>query len=356
MISAVEQWVQRRSIPIRLAGTIVLVIAMLCGPVGAQDDGGVPEGVQLQISALAAVDFDPWQLQDDEIEGRRVPVAEYEAHTRGVAEATVAARVEVERELADAEEVLDAVRDHRADMEEEVEGYSISMWVLGDLGLQEMYGSDAERARQEQPVVAVTESLIARVEAADAAIADAEADVEAISIVLAERVAADDVAQRTHRNATQIHDRLETMISARNEAIDRLTHELLTEERPEVDLVTITSVTVQVPIGLPDDRGAAAASSGEGVAGRVSSGRAVTDGSDTPAEAAPVPTEGDHGGDSSDRRERTDRRTGAGIDRSGPFRWHRSPRRRLSASRGPDHAPYRSLRHQWLRHLRTSCR
>ncbi len=265
------------------------MIAVLSGTAGAQDDGVVPEGIELQISALAAIDFDPWELQDDEIEGRRLPVAEYEVHTKGVAETTAAARVEVERELADAEDVLDAVRDHRADMEEEVEGYSITMWVLGDLGLQEIYGSDAERARQAQPVVAVTEALIARVEAADAAIAEAEADVEAISIVLAERVAADDVAQRIHRNATQIYDRLETMVAARSEAIDRLTHELLTEERPEVDLVTITSVTVQVPIGLPDDRGAAA-TSGDGVQDASVAAGPVTGGSDTPAEAAPVPT------------------------------------------------------------------
>ncbi len=278
----------QRSVSSVFVAGVVLAFGVLTGAAGAQDDGLVPDDVELQIAALAAIDVDPWEPQDDEIDERREPVAEYGRVTKAAAPDTAAARAESERELEAAEAVHDAAREHRADMEEEVEGYSIEMWLLGDLGLQEMYGSDAERARQEQPVIAVTESLIARVEEADAAIAAAEADVEVAAIALGERAAADDVAQRIHRHATQIHDRLETMIAARNDRIDRLTHELLEVERPEVELVTITSVTVNVPIGLPDDRGAAA--TGDGVQEASVPAGQTGDGSDVPAEAIPVPT------------------------------------------------------------------
>ena len=218
-------------------------------PTGAEDDnGGLPEGLVLQLAAMTSIDFVPWELTDEEIEPRREPLVAYEEWARGVAADTAATRAEAELELEAAEGVLDDAVDHRADMEEEVEGYSISMWVIGDLGLQEMYDGEIERARQAQPVVAATDALIARVVAADAAIVEAEAGVAEVEAVLAERVAEDDAAQLELRGATQIRERYEHMVVARDLEIARWTDEILSEERPEVDLVTITSVTVQVPI------------------------------------------------------------------------------------------------------------
>ncbi len=259
---------------------LALVMAVTAGPAGAQDDRIVGSGIELEIAALEAIVFDPWTIQESEIPGRRLPTVEYESHTNAAAVETEAARIRAEEELLALELVRDAAFDHRADMEEEVEGFSISMWVLGDLGLQETYGSEAERARQDQPVVAVTDALIERVEAADAALATAELEVEAGLIELAERVAADDAAQLLARNARQIGERFELMVVARSGAIDRWTHEVLTEEVDEVAMVTVTSVTVQVPIGVPDDRGAA---TGEEIVQAAGS----ADGAETAAQPAP---------------------------------------------------------------------
>jgi hypothetical protein len=241
-----------------LLGVVMLTAALLPGTAGADEDGWLPERLEGRLEAMAAIDVDPWELELEEIPGRRVPVAAYENLVTEIAADTAAARATVEEELAAAELVLDAARAHRSDMEAEVEGYSISMWVLGDLGLQDRYGSEAERARHGRPVIAVTEALIDRVEAADSAIVDAQAEVDAVSLVLAARVAADEDAQRELRQAEQIRERLDALVAVRDLAIDRLTHELLTEERPDVPLVTITSVTVQVPIEVPGDPAAAA--------------------------------------------------------------------------------------------------
>lgn len=241
-----------------LLGVVILTAALLPGPASADEDGWFPEGLERRLEAMAAIDVDPWELQLEEIPERRVPVVAYENLVRGVAADTAAARSTAEEELAAAELVLSSARAHRSDMETEVEGYSISMWVLGDLGLQDRYGSEAERARQGRPVIAVTDALIDRVEAADSAIVDAQLEVDAVSLVLAGRVAADDAAQRELREAEQIRERLDALVVVRDLAIDRLTHELLTEERPDVPLVTITSVTVRVPIEVPGDPAAAA--------------------------------------------------------------------------------------------------
>lgn len=205
----------------------------------------------LARAALEAIAFDPWLLQDDDIDPRRADIVSYETFTRSVAAETAAAVAETEAELLVAEGLLDDAIDHRADMELEVEGFSIEIWYLGDLGLQETYDSETERARQAQPVIAATEALIQRVEDADAAIVDAEAAVADIEVVLAERVAADVLAQGLLRDATQIRERFESMVSDRNEAIERLTHEALESESEDIEFVTITSVTVQVPIDTP---------------------------------------------------------------------------------------------------------
>lgn len=240
----------------RMAAVVVCLLVAVVGEAGAQDDNIAPISVVFEVAALDAIDFDPWTIQAGVIPDRRLPIISYQAQTSAAAAATGEARAEAESRLLDLEAVLDAAAAHRADMEEEVEGFSISMWLLGDLGLQEVYGSEAERARQAQPVIAVTDSMIERVEAADAALAVATTDVEAALVVLTERIAADDAAKRLARDAKQIRERFESMVVARSEAIDRWTHDVLTEEAADVTLVAVTSVTVQVPIGLPDDRGA----------------------------------------------------------------------------------------------------
>ncbi len=275
--------VRQTSLLLRLIVALMLCLVATPGVAGAQADVSLADGDQLAAAALEAIAFDPWQLQDDEIVPRRAEVSAYQRFTEGVAVETAAAVAETEAELLVAEGVLDDAIDHRADMEVEVEGYSISMWLIGDLGLQETYDSEAERARQAQPVIAATEALIRRVEDADAAIADAETEVAGIEVVLADRVAADAAAQRLFRNATQIRERFESMVADRNEAIERWSHEALESESEDIEMVTITSVVVQVPIEVPATPGGG----GEEVAQReipADSGAQAT------AEPAPIPT------------------------------------------------------------------
>lgn len=242
------------------------------------------EGERLAATALDAIAFDPWQLQDDEIVPRRSDVIAYQVHTRGVATETAAAVVETEAELLVAEGLLADAVDHRADMELEVEGFSISIWLLGDLGLQETYDSEAERARQAEPVIAATEALVQRVEEADAGIVDAEAAIAAVEVTLAERVVVNQAAQRLVRNATQIRERLESMVTDRNEAIERLSHEALESESEEIVFATITSVVVQVPIAVEATLGVG----GEDVAQAEVPNDA---GAQEPQEPAPIPTQ-----------------------------------------------------------------
>jgi len=223
---------------------------------GAQDDDAASQVDRLASESLEAIAFDPWLLQDDEIDPRRADVIAYEVFTNAVAFETAAAVAETEAELLAAEGVLSDAIKHRADMELQVEGFSISIWYLGDLGLQETYDSEAERARQAEPVVAATEALIRRVEDADAAIVAAEDEVAAIEVVLAERVALDEAARKLLRDATQIRERFESMVTDRNEAIELWSHEALESESGDVTFATITSVVVQVPIEAPATPGA----------------------------------------------------------------------------------------------------
>lgn len=268
---------------------MVLCLAVTPGVAGAQADAATDEtddsaGVRLAVAAIEAIGFDPWLLQDDEIDPRRSDVVAYETFTKAGALATAAAVAETEAELLVAEGLLDDAVDHRADMELEVEGFSIEIWYLGDLGLQETYDSETERARQAQPVIAATEALIQRVEDADAAIVAAEAVVADVEAVLAERVAADLIAQGLFRDATQIRERFESMVTDRNEAIERFSHEALESESSDLVFATITSVTVQVPLASPAAPGV---EGGEEVAQGEVPGDA---GAQTTEEPAPVPT------------------------------------------------------------------
>ena len=247
---------RRTSLMWRLVFAVLLCSSIAPGVAGAQGEDSVSTGDVLVRDALRAIAFDPWLLQDDEIDPRRADVVAYEVFTAAAAVETAAAVAETEAELLIAEGVLDDAVAHRADMELEVEGFSIEIWYLGDLGLQETFDSEAERARQAEPVVAATEALIRRVEDADAAIVDAEAEIAAIEIVLAERVVADDAAKKLLRDATQIRERFESMVTDRNEAIELWSHEALESESDDIEFVTITSVVVQVPISAPTTPGA----------------------------------------------------------------------------------------------------
>lgn len=266
----------------RLIVAVACFILVVPGVASAQDSQ--EDSDARVVSAFAAIAFDPWQVQDDEIGPRRSDVYSYEIHARADAIETAAAVSESEAELLEAERVLDEAIEHRADMELEVEGYSISMWLLGDLGLQETYGSEAERARQAETVIAATEALIVRVADADAAIEDAAADVAAIELVLADRVAADAVAQGYLRDATQIRERFESMVADRHEAILRWSHEALESESDEVEFVTINSVVVEVPIETP----ATPAGAGEEAA---QAALPVDGGAQTGTEVTLVPTQ-----------------------------------------------------------------
>lgn len=236
---------------LRFIAALLLCLVATPSVAAAQDDDAPAEGALLAAESLQAIAFDPWLLQDDEVVPRRSDVLAYEIFAGAAVAETAAAVVETEAELVVAEDALADAVEHRADMELEVEGYAISIWFLGDLGLQETFDSEAERARQAQPVIAATEALITRVEEADAAIVDAEAEITDIEVVLAERVLADDAARKILRDATQIRERFETMVTARNEAIERWSHEALESESEDLEFVTINSVVVQVPIGAP---------------------------------------------------------------------------------------------------------
>ena len=122
-----------RRVAVRIMVVFALVLAVATGPAGAQDDGGAESGIELEIAALRAIVFDPWTIQESEIPGRRLPIVAYESHTNAAAAETEIARVRAEEELVALELVRDAAFDHRADMEEEVEGFSILMWELGNL-------------------------------------------------------------------------------------------------------------------------------------------------------------------------------------------------------------------------------
>jgi hypothetical protein len=236
---------------VRILIALLLGVAVTPAVAGAEADDASAEGAVLTRRALEAVAFDPWLLQDDEIDPRRADIVAYEVFTNAAAVRTAAAVAETEAELLTAEGVLADAVDHRADMELEVEGFSIEIWFLGDLGLQETFDSEAERARQFEPVVAATEALISRVEEADAAIVVAEAEIAEIEVVLAERVAADEAARKLLRDATQIRERFESMVTDRNEAIERWSHEALESESSDISFATITSVVVQMPVEVP---------------------------------------------------------------------------------------------------------
>ena len=274
---------QPTPLPLRLLAAILLWLAVTPAVAGAQSDDQSANGAALAAEALGAVAFDPWLLQDDEIDPRRADVVAYEVYTNAAAAKTAAAVAETEAELLVAEGVLADAVAHRAAMELEVEGFAIEIWFLGDLGLQETYDSEAERARQAEPVVAATEALIKRVEDADAAIVDAEAEIAAIEVVLAERVAADDAARKLLRDATQIRERFESMVSDRNEAIELWSHEALESESSDIVFVTINSVVVNVPIEVPATPSAGGEEMAQGQLPEDTGGQATQ-------EPTPVPT------------------------------------------------------------------
>lgn len=247
----------------------------------ATSDG---ELIEIAGAALSAVDFDPWMIQEDEIEPRRADTLSFERAAQADVDAASEAVVDAERELEAAVGVLEGAVDHRAAMETEVEGYSIAIWELGDHGLQEAYGSEAERARQAQTVVATTEALIERVELADAAIVDAESEVARVEAVLAERRVVEAMAMAVLGDATQIRERFEHMVVVRADAIDRWTHDALESEDETIEMATITSIDVELPIAAP----AAASLPGDDV-GVVESAAAVP--GDEDGEAVAVPTE-----------------------------------------------------------------
>lgn len=273
---------------------VALTACLLAVPLSAAsafDDDVVQ--VDQRAVALSALDFDPWQVQEDDIEPRRVEIEAYQREVAAVAADTAADRSDAEVEVADDEADLDAALAHRAAMETEVEEYSIAIWVLGDLGLQETFETEAERARHAEPVIASTEALIERVEEADAAIVDAENALADSEAVLAERVTVDEIAQAELREATSIVERFESMVTARADAIDRWTHDALESEDETIAMVTITSVTVQVPIEPPaggDEEVAAAGVSGNLQQEDPADGGAGADEPAGPPEEEPVPT------------------------------------------------------------------
>ncbi len=76
---------------LRLIVALMLCLVAMPGVAGAQADAPSIDGEQRAATALEAIAFDPWQLQDDEIVPRRADVAAYERFTEDVAVETAAA-------------------------------------------------------------------------------------------------------------------------------------------------------------------------------------------------------------------------------------------------------------------------
>jgi len=91
--------VQPTPLPLRLLAAILLWLAVTPAVAGAQSDDQSANGAALAAEALGAVAFDPWLLQDDEIDPRRADVVAYEVYTNVAAAKTAAAVAETEAEL-----------------------------------------------------------------------------------------------------------------------------------------------------------------------------------------------------------------------------------------------------------------
>ena len=184
-------------------------------------------GLNLQTIALVAINFDPWMLEDGHIPTIRQDVVSNRAHHR---ERTAEAEVELVAAQAvfdDADARLIEAQRVRDEVERDVEGYAVRIWVLGDEGLQEALGSEVAILRQTEPLEAATNGLVERVHDADQELA---ASSEAFSVAvdqLAIRTEVHDRAALLLNQAEQIVDRFNATVVARNEAISKWTHEVL---------------------------------------------------------------------------------------------------------------------------------
>lgn len=235
------------------------------------------DGMGLDAAALISIDFDPWALTDVDIPSRQTVVETNRLDKERKRDAAATELGAAQRRFDEAEEARIEAQELRDRLEEEMQGFSITMWVLGDDGLQEALGSEVEVVQQSQPIRTATARLIERFEGAVRGLRLAEARADAAADTLVEKQAAFDAADVALDRAVQVERRFQAQVSARNDEIDRRTHEVLEEERDEVTLVRIRAITVRTPVGPPDTTVAVATPAGTG--GQV---EGPIDGSDLP--------------------------------------------------------------------------
>ncbi len=211
------------------------------------------EGLDLEEAALFAIAFDPWLLTDGEIPIRREMVVTNRRQRDAQlveADAKVAEAVGIQDALEVELARVQAIRDK---VEQDLEGYAIRIWSMGDDGLQESYGSDFLRARLQQPIQVATADLVERLRVAGENLSHAVIAVdEAAEVVRLRRIDRDEALSRL-RVAQQIRQQFEAKLVARNEAISRRTHEVLVKEADPITLVQVVSVVVRTPVVDPED-------------------------------------------------------------------------------------------------------
>lgn len=209
-------------------------------------------GLGSEAAAVVAARFDPWLLSDVDVEPRRDVVRKHRDAMKRERDDAAVRLADAQRSFERAEAIRVEAEAVAARLEQEMKGFSLELWRMGDDGLQEALGSELEQIRQGEPIRTATELVIERFIEAGVALDEATIAAEAAALVLEARLAAFDLAAAELRFAVQLERQLEARLAARAAAIDRRTHEILEEERPRVQLVTITSVVVRTPVEPPE--------------------------------------------------------------------------------------------------------
>ncbi len=218
-------------------------------------------GLELDAAALVAVDFNPWLLTDADIPVRRDVVVANRLDKTATRDAAARELATAQRSFDDAEAVRLEAQRRYDELETKMEKFSITMWVLGDDGLQEEYGSEYEAIQQAQPIRTATSRLIERFEEAGAQLTIAEDLVAIAADALEAAQAVFGLADSALDRAVQVEQNFESKVSVRNNVINRWTHEVLVEERDEVSLVRVQSILVRTIVEPPIDPAAAVAGS-----------------------------------------------------------------------------------------------
>ncbi len=242
----------------------VLAVLPLVTPATADPPEFDYEGLRRQTNALVAVDVDPWLLDEAHIEERQAVIDANLAHHL-IRVGVQTRRLERATEAFDrAEAVRLATEAEHQRLEAELEGFAIASWARSDASLSRGLTGEVSEARVGQSLDVSAETMVAQTRAAEAAWLAAVDDAALAADELAAVTEVHDRAVTLLENGRDIADRFAAALVARDEAIAQRTAEVLAEgDEIDIDLVPVSTITVQVPIEVPVVSDAA----GDGVPG-----------------------------------------------------------------------------------------